>query len=183
MEDLTRAEKASLYYQILERCNDWQEIYKIAIGPERFNNLTDKAKQSASSRWKTSHRIQKAKEEIERNLKAWIDEERAKAVEEAMNGGETESPKKAKRRTNNGTDFLNRDEFLQFLNDRANEVEDDKLRNDILKMLSDNLRYKEADKENTTEIQRFYTPMLCESCEIYNKCKDCKMSECPKATI
>ena len=77
--------------------------------------------------------------------------------------------------------FLDRDEFLKFLNDRANEITDDKLRNDILKMLSDNLRYKDSEAAENNEIQRFYTPKLCENCQIYNKCKDCTLSECPKA--
>ena len=78
------------------------------------------------------------------------------------------------------TNFLDRDEFLQFLNSRANAIKDDKLRNDILKMLSDNLRYKDTERDENNEIQRFYTPVTCENCTIYNKCKDCKLSKCPE---
>ena len=81
---------------------------------------------------------------------------------------------------NESVNFLDRDEFLKFLNDRANEISDDKLRNDILKMLSDNLRYKDSETAENSEIQRFYTPKLCENCQIYNKCKDCKIENCPK---
>lgn len=180
MEDITKAEKAAIYYAIFERCNDWQEVYKIAIGSERFNALTDKAKQSGASRWKMSHKIQKAKEEIEAILTAKEKAIKEKAIQEA-NNGETEATKGTTKKTNvEETDFLNRDEFLKFLNTRANEIQDDKLRNDILKMLSDNMRYKESEKDEQTDIQRFYTPVICENCAIYNKCKDCNVINCPK---
>jgi hypothetical protein len=175
MEDITKAEKAAIYYALIERCNDWQEVYKIAIGAERFNALTDKAKQSNASRWKTSHKIQKAREEIEAILIAKEKAIKEKAIQEA-NNGETEPPKGTTNKNNTEqTDFLNRDEFLKFLNTRANEITDDKLRNDILKMLSDNMRYKESEKDDNTEIQRFYTPITCTDCEIYKKCKGCDL--------
>jgi hypothetical protein len=180
MEDITKAEKAAIYYAILERCNDWQEVYKIAIGTERFNALTDKAKQSNASRWKTSHRVQKAKEEIEAVLIAKEKAIKEKTIKE-FQGGETEATKGTTKKSNTEeTDFLNRDEFLKFLNTRANEITDDKLRNDILKMLSDNMRYKESEKDEQTEVQRFYTPIICTDCAIYNKCKECKVINCPK---
>lgn len=169
MEDITRAEKAAIYYAIIERCNDWQEIYKIAIGVERFNALSDKAKQSGASRWKTSHKVQKAKEEIEMFFKAKRQEIEEKA-NESNSSGETEPTKGTTKKTNiEATDFLNRDEFLKFLNARANEITDDKLRNDILKMLSDNMRYKEAEKDTENEIQRFYTPLICKDCPLYKE--------------
>lgn len=180
MEDITKAEKAAIYYALIERCNDWQEVYKIAIGAERFNALTDKAKQSNASRWKTSHKIQKAREEIEAILIAKEKAIKEKAIQEA-NNGETEPPKGTTNKNNTEqTDFLNRDEFLKFLNMRANQITDDKLRNDILKMLSDNMRYKESEKDDNTEIQRFYTPITCTDCEIYKKCKGCRLADCPQ---
>lgn len=181
MEDITKSEKAALYFQILERCTDWKEVYKIAIGEDRYNALTDKTKITNTSRWKASHKIQKAKEEIEMIFKAKQKEieERAK---EGNSSGETEPTNRTTRNevVEKTTNFLDRDEFLQFLNDRANEIQDDKLRNDILKMLSDNLRYKDSERDENNEIQRFYTPVNCENCEIYNKCKSCKVTECTK---
>lgn len=178
MEYITKSEKAALYFQIIEGCNDWQLIFSIAIGSDRFNALSDKAKQTSSSRWKTSHKIQKAKEELTAILQTKKDTIVKNAVEEIQRGETETTATNEKKKKSNDTDFLNRDEFLRFLNDRANEVQDDKLRNDILKMLSDNMRYKESENEGTAEIQRFYTPQTCESCEIYNKCKGCKVAEC-----
>lgn len=181
MEYITKGEKAALYFQILEGCNDWRLVYSIAIGQEKFNSLSDKAKQSNSSRWKTSHKIQKALEEITAVLETKKNAIEKNAVNE-FKGDETEPTNEvAKKRNTQQTDFLNRDEFLKFLNNRANEITDDKLRNDILKMLSDNMRYKESESEEIAEIQRFYTPITCESCPIYQKCKGCKVESCPKA--
>lgn len=180
MEDITKSEKAALYYHIIERCNDWRILYAIAIGEDRYNALTDKTKQSNSSKWKTSHRIQKAKEELQRYFES---EKRAteEKIKNQILNGETETSKQIKTNANaNETDFLNRDEFLKFLNTRANEITDDKLRNDILKMLSDNMRYKESEKDDNTEIQRFYTPITCTDCEIYKRCKGCRLADCPQ---
>ena len=169
MEDITKAEKAAIYYALIERCNDWQEVYKIAVGAERFNALTDKAKQSNASRWKTSHKIQKAREEIEAFLLAKEKAIKEKAIQEANNGEAEPSKGTTNKNNTEQTDFLNRDEFLKFLNTRANEITDDKLRNDILKMLSDNMRYKESEKDGNDEIQRFYTPLLCKDCQLYKE--------------
>ena len=180
MEDITKSEKAALYFQILERCTDWKEVYKIAIGEDRYNALTDKTKTTNTSRWKASHKIQKAKEEIEMIFKA-----KQKEIEERAKKGNSSGETEPTNTTKEGdfiekTNFLDRDEFLQFLNSRANEIKDDKLRNDILKMLSDNLRYKDTERDENNEIQRFYAPVTCENCEIYKRCKGCKVSECPE---
>lgn len=180
MEDITKSEKAALYFQILERCTDWKEVYKIAIGEDRYNALTDKTKITNTSRWKASNKIQKAKEEIEIIFKAKRQEIEEK-VKENNTGRETEPTNRTtKNEIAEKTNFLDHDEFLQFLNDRANQIQDDKTRNDILKMLSDNLRYKDTERDENNEIQRFYTPVTCQDCTIYKKCKDCNLPECPK---
>lgn len=180
MKELTDSEKAALYFQLIENEKDWQRVYAIAIGKERFNALVDTAKQSNASRWKVSTKIRFAYEDIKRILTARKEEIEQKAIQEYLGDGEPESPQTAPRRAKTKTDFLNRDEFLQFLNVRANEITDDKLRNDILKMLSDNLRYKESDKDNDSEVQRFYTPTICKDCAIYKKCGSCEFAQCPR---
>ena len=178
-KQLTDAERIALFYHVFNQCNDWQTLFKVAKGEHYYNALTDKSKQSRASEWKNSPKV---KDEIQKlqYLKQREEErqreEIAKELRTKTQNGETEPTKQGANLNN--TDFLNRDEFLKFLNDRANQVTDDKLRNDILKMLSDNMRYKENENEGANEIQRFYTPMLCESCEIYNKCKGCKRPEC-----
>ena len=46
------------------------------------------------------------------------------------------------------------------------------MKNDFVKI--------EISCDENNEIQRFYTPITCEKCTIYNKCKDCKLSKCPE---
>ena len=175
LRKLSDSEKAALYFYLIENEKDWEKIYSIAIGEERFNNLTANSKQANSSRWKRSARVQFGLGEIKKEF-----EERERKIKEtAVNElGGTETTKIKEKDIK--TDFLNRDEFLQFLNLRANQITDDKLRNDILKMLSDNLRYKESDKEQENDIQRFYTPITCQDCDIYKRCANCSIEECPK---
>ena len=178
MEDLTRAEKAALYFQIIERCDDWKQVYSIAIGEDRFNKLTDKTKNTNTSRWKVSHRIQKAREEIERNFNARDEDLKRKAVEAAANG-ETEGPaKKAVSMSSEDINFLDPDQFLQFANQQANTITDEKERRAYLEMIAKLMNYKDKDSEEQEQIKA-YLPVNCESCELYRRCKSCNLDRCP----
>ena len=68
-------------------------------------------------------------------------------------------------------DFRDREQFLNFLNAEANRIKDGKTRLDVLKMLSDLQRMKEAENGKNGEIQRVYTPLQCRDCELYCKAK------------
>lgn len=180
MRSLTPAEKAALYYQIFENVQDWKIIYRIAIGEKHAKSLKDSTIQANTSKWKESDRIKDAVDEIKRYF-YFKRQELEKEIKDNISTGETEPTNRTtKNEVVEKTNFLDRDEFLQFLNSRANAIQDDKLRNDILKMLSDNLRYKDTERDENNEIQRFYTPVTCENCQIYNKCKGCKLSQCPE---
>lgn len=179
MKTINDQEKAALYFAIAENCNDWQKIYSIAVGVDKFNQLADITKITNPNKWKNSTRIKRMYEELI-FLQQHREEKTRQKILEEIRARETETTEtKDKTSRARETDFLNRDEFLKFLNQRANEITDDKLRNDILKMLSDNMRYKESESE-TTEIQRFYTPVCCQECEIYKKCGSCSVGSCPK---
>lgn len=169
MENLTQSEKAALYFQLVENCEDWKVIYKIAIGEKHYNKLKESTQNANTSHWKKSPRIQNAYDEIKRRFYYKTEEIKQKAIENHIEKGSEEPQKGAKRSFAKATNFLDRDEFLQFLNDRANEIQDDKLRNDILKMLSDNLRYKDTERDENNEIQRFYIPLCCKDCDLYKQ--------------
>lgn len=66
-------------------------------------------------------------------------------------------------------DFRDREQFLNFLNAEANRIKDGKTRLDVLKMLSDLQRMKEAENGKNGEIQRFYMPLQCQDCVLYRK--------------
>lgn len=179
MEDITKAEKAALYFYIFERCTDWKEIYRIAIGEDRYKALSDGSKKTNTTRWKTSHRIQKALEELERNLKARDEEIRNKAREEDKNSEET-APSKPETKTTQAeaVNFLDPDEFLKFANLKANEIQDEKERRSYLEMIAKLMNYKDKDEEQQEQIKA-YLPMICEKCELYKRCSSCSLSSCP----
>ena len=177
MDHLTELDKAAICYHVFADCDDKAILFRIAEGENRYNKLTANSKKVTISRWYNSAKIQKGIEIYSdmknRKIEA-LKREFLEMLETETKKSQTESAR------NESVNFLDRDEFLKFLNDRANKISDDKLRNDILKMLSDNLRYKDSETAENNEIQRFYTPKLCENCQIYNKCKDCKLENCPK---
>ena len=49
-------------------------------------------------------------------------------------------------------------------------------------MISDNLRFKDMEKDKEDEeIRRFYLPLTCQDCDLYNRCKVCPLDKCPNA--
>lgn len=173
MEILTELERAAIIYHIFGGCKDRRTLFSIAEGENRVKRLSDKSLKTVATNWFKSHKIQSG---IKYFLTLKQDHE-TEIIENYLNSvgvGETETTNQQKpKKHDNGVNFLDRDEFLQFLNDKANSIQDDKLRNDILKMLSDNLRYKDSERDENNEIQRFYTPQTCENCVIYQRCKGC----------
>ncbi|MBQ3023366.1 MAG: hypothetical protein IJD91_08610 [Clostridia bacterium] len=176
MDQLNELEQAAICFHVLGGCNDKSMLFRIACGAERYNKLSDKSKGVTVSKWYNLPRIQEG-------IKIYKSIQERKKIElenEIIAGLETETANQAtKNEEVEKTNFLDRDEFLQFLNSRANAITDDKLRNDILKMLSDNLRYKDTERDENNEIQRFYIPVTCENCGIYQRCKGCNLPSCP----
>lgn len=176
MENLTELERAAIIFHVFGGCKDRKILFQIAEGENRVNRLNENSLKTIYNTWFNSHKIQTGIKYFS-TLKQ---EHENEIIKNYLSGMETQTTKGAKENeVNEKTNFLDRDEFLQFLNDRANQITDDKLRNDILKMLSDNLRYKDTERDENNEIQRFYTPVTCENCEIYKRCKGCNLSNCP----
>ena len=176
MRSLTPAEKAALYYQIFENVQDWKIIYRIAIGEKHANTLKQSTIQANTSKWKESDRIRDAVDEIKRYF-YFKRQELEKEIKDNISTGETEPTKEGRK-----MDFVNlldRDTFLEEINRGANQAKEEKDKREYLKMISDNLRYKDTERDENNEIQRFYTPITCENCEIYKRCKGCNVSNCP----
>ena len=178
MIDLNERERAAILLYIIDGVTDRPELFRIAEGEGRFNKLKDNRNslKSTACKWFNSHKIQTGIEyynTILTNRKNKIIQEY-----EDKRAAETEGTKQDKTNQDaNGVNFLNPDEFLKFANQQANEIKDEKERREYLKMIANLMNYKEGDQEQT-DIQRFYTPVLCENCAIYNKCKGCKVAEC-----
>lgn len=177
--DITQAEKAALYYHLVGKCNDWEQLYKIAKGEEAFNKLSTASKSASVSKWKNSDAIQA---EI-KNISYLVQKEQEEAQERAVQAFKDNQEKEDGKGNLAEINFLDRDEFLSYLNKQANRIQDEKSRNETLKMISDNLRYKDMDreKEGDEDIRRFYTPMVCNECPLYLRCQKCPLDECPNA--
>lgn len=163
-EKINDLEKHAIKYMVLSGCKDRNVIYQLANNPDKYNKLTTNSKAVTVSRWFNRPDIQEQiKIEIynhEKQKKEFVNNILDNETKESTLQPET-------KQAINQVNFLDRDQFLEFLNNRANEITDDKLRNDILKMLSDNLRYKDGENDENNEIQRFYTPLLCKDCQLY----------------
>ena len=181
MESITQSEKAALYFQILERCKDWKVIYKIAVGPDRFEKMNQSSQATNASKWKLSDRIQKAHKEIERNLEAAKREIEQKAIEQINAGNSEATAGNEFANVGEKINFLDPEEFLKHANEQANRIKDDKERRSWLEMIAKLMNYKEQSDAEATEIKRFYIMKTCENCEIYQHCKACEFSKCPKA--
>lgn len=174
MLELNPKEIAAILLHLIERTPDRPTLFEIAEGENRANKL--RAKENSlkvtATRWYKSHKIQ----EGIKYYANFLEEIKAKAVQDYINSsaGETETREPAKAKPEpEKVNFLNPDEFLKFANSQANEIQDEKERREYLKMIANLMNYKEGDQEQT-DIQRFYTPVTCLDCAIYNKCKGCK---------
>lgn len=176
MENLTELERAAIIFYIFGGCKDRKILFQIAEGENRVNRLNENSLKTICNTWFNSHKIQSGIKYFS-TLKQ---EQEQEIINKYRSGGETEPIKPKEDKT--GSDFINlldRDTFLEEINRGANLAKEEKDKREYLKMISDNLRYKDSDTDENNEIQRFYTPVTCENCAIYQKCKACKLSDCP----
>lgn len=174
-KEISQSEKAAIYYHLVGRCDNWAELYKIAKGEEAYTRLTKASQEASVSKWKNSEKIQTALKETAYLLQKEREEIEARAVQNYR-----ERPAEGEESLSD-VNFLDRDEFLAYLNKQANRIQDEKTRNDTLKMISDNLRFKDMEKDKSEEEMRFYVPMTCHECPLYNRCRTCPLEQCPNA--
>lgn len=176
--EITLQERAAIYYHLSGKCTDWAQLYRIAKGDDALDRLSnDESRAATVSRWKKSESIQNAIKETSYLLQREREEAYKRAVEAYRQNQENPEGDKILSEVN----FLDRDEFLAYLNKQANRIQDEKTRNETLKMISDNLRFKDMEKESEAgeDMHRFYTPLTCHDCELYKRCKECTFDVCP----
>lgn len=175
LKDLTPAQQAAIYLHVVGGFNDWAELFQIAEGKERYNKLTDKSKRQTVSLFRRSEKILEGIQDLKYKLGL---KEKAIREDERNRAGETEPTKSAAEVE--ATNFLNLDEFLQYANQQANNVTDEKERRAWVELIGKYMSFKDRSEAEEVEIKRFYTPLECEKCEIYNKCRLCNLAECHK---
>lgn len=150
-------ERAAIFYGLFKGMTQ-AEIYQIA-----FDKANPATAATAASGWRRSEKIRDAWSQIEQEVKLYKE---ARQREINFQFGEEGGNEGAKLK--NLVDFTDKAQFIKYLNTAANRITDDKLKNEVLKMLSDHLDYKNESKRGEAEqMQRFYLPVRCQDCEIY----------------
>ncbi len=77
------------------------------------------------------------------------------------------------RRKNSGIaeDFTERENLINALNELAINAKDSREKIDTLKIIADLQRFKDLAKQEDNEIKRFYMPLKCFDCVLYQKAK------------
>jgi len=151
MKELTEIEKAVLTYGYLNPGISYPRLYQLAFNSKAKSTTIE----NYASKWKNSEEVQS----FLRNLDA---------IEEARLREKIGRLQDEQARLNpDAVNFSDMDEFLRYAELKANTTNDEKIRLDYLKIIADLRRYKEASKDGDTEIQRFYTPILCSECQVY----------------
>lgn len=187
MKKLTANEKAAIYYALITGDHDRKTLLTIGRGPEACNKLTDKSISVISSNWWRSAEMVKKREQIERDLNALKEKIEQSAVDEYLkkeNAGRSIRQEIDQEKHPKGfINFLNPDEFLKHANEVANSITEEKEKRSWLEMIAKLMNYKEKDDQEATETKKFYIMKTCETCEIYEHCKSCKINPCPKVTF
>ena len=171
---LTEREKIALHYHVLTSYDNWAVLYAISHPNKDIKGLTPKSLNTYISKWKKSAAVQDCIKEYQ-YIERCKEEERRKNEPEPETRDITVAPKREVSPAGSGfVNLLDRDTFLQEINKGANSATDEKDKREYLKMISDNLRYKDNETGENNEIQRFYTPLTCQNCVLYQNQKDKK---------
>lgn len=175
LHEITDLEKASLLLRHYKNEKSYKNAFLLSH-PKQDQDST--SLDSSVSRWKRSDQVQNFVLEIEQREKATIKAEILNLQRRKENQTQREQPGQEEEQgeKRKGTfsedwhNFTDLNEFLGFCEMQANLLTDEKDRKDYLKMIADLMRYKDQDKGNT-DLQRFYTPLQCNSCPLYNESK------------
>lgn len=180
-KDITEREKACIYYAVFAGIEDIRTIWQISRNTA-VEDRDPRKNPSVVTSWKNSAKIKNYFEEVKREKARREEETRNQARKEyelellnrEQETGEETEPTKGKKGFSEIVNFQDKSQFLQYLNKQANLIQDPKLKADYLKMLSDLLRFKESETGKDNEIQRFYTPISCNNCPLYQAKSDIK---------
>lgn len=177
-KELTEREKAIIFWAVYSGCRDWKKIYLLSRpgDPEKYD-LKAISIPATVSRWKHSKRIADYYNEIRTNyenaqtaqaVRTARQKQTEQSDEDGGNETETTSTKKSKPTQ---IDFTNKESLLEYLNKKANDITDEKQRTDYIKMIADLVKIKD-NGDGKNDINRFYMPLRCQDCKIYQAAKD-----------
>lgn len=177
LRELTELEKAALTYKYYNGVKSYEPAY--IMSHPRQKEIKPSTLKSAVSHWKLSPEVQNYMNETQTRDRLRIARLATQARNETPNTGNNDDNNTTTGTDYNGTEkgggtiapnwtnFTDLREFLRFCETQANLLTDEKDRQTYLKMIADLMRYKDQDKE-TNDVQRFYTPLQCNLCPLYN---------------
>lgn len=172
----TAREKAIIFAMIAGYIDTWKEAYIISRDKPAAETSPEKLDPSIVTRWKQRTDIQKAIQDAERILKdrdqANQDkgrrqaEDEQKQMEGGKDAGDSNRTKPAKPGRIDYYDPQNQRRTINAIIDRSQD--DPKTQLDAIKAIQQTQRDdRQAAKDN--QIQRFYTPVTCKICPLYQK--------------
>lgn len=175
IRELTKREKAAIIWGIVTGCQDWNEIYLLAKSQDPDHDETNKKTlREYASKWKhTAAVVQYYNEQNEIYLLKY-DAARAAAAnagnseEETEEGNETGKDGNKKHKTPE-IDLIATDNALKELNRLANEIQDPIKRADAIQAIQKIKITTASDDEKRPDLQRFYTPLSCRGCKLYEE--------------
>jgi len=168
--DLTDREKVAIIAFVADSTITFEDAYKISRDTS-YKEIKDKDKRAVANNWWRQQRIMNFVKNQRIKFDAIVEE---KAKELLKNEKWRKSQIGEINEKTGNLDFTDRNTFINFLSDQVNSLDDeDPLKKDYLKMISDNLQFKtNAFDKNEDDIQRFYTPLHCRECKLYQKQKN-----------
>lgn len=176
---ITNREKAAILMMAAGIETDWYEIYLIAEDKSRKEAEKVKYLHSTVSRWRNSDKVKKCLAEYtklfaDREADARTqgrDEERRRQEERSENetAGKSERTENEARRSFAAVDYYDPKNQRKQINRIIQEAADDpRTQLDAIKAIQQTQRDdRQAAKDN--QIQRFYIPIHCAACPLYQK--------------
>jgi hypothetical protein len=169
MQDLTLSEKVAICGLVCGVVDNWADCYLIGAGKYGDLSVNRNNLRPTVSRWKNSAKVVK---EYEKQMAEFT----TRIKGNPLNSGNSEDEKRLsegdKEHTKNGKraqiDYTRPENQRTLLNDLINTADDQKDKLDALKTIIQAQKDdRQAAKDN--QIQRFYSPLRCSSCPLYQK--------------
>lgn len=182
--------------EITEKKINWPQIYAQSRN-KQFDELAKNPNASKVSIWKNSADVSNFFSGSVESIKNFINREIEKArtklldeIEQQANatGSDSGTPgvlpenslgdrlnetlSKIRRKNSRIVEnFTDRENLINALNELANNAKDSREKIDTLKIIADLQRFKDLAKQEDNEIKRFYMPLKCSDCVLYQKAK------------
>lgn len=175
---LTTREKAVLYMHVFGGVDDWRELYAAAAPVPEKDALKDINVSVYASKWKCTPKVKDYIKELQRIKLAQemtIEQRAADQARKEENekqedtGGSEQSDNKGKRTKTAVVDYSNPENRKQLYNEVIRDaIDDPKTRLDAAKVF-EQLQKDDKQAAKDQQQQRFYIPLTCKVCPLYEK--------------